>query len=69
VLAAAVFRLSNSAIFDEELVISDQKFGQSTLIAIATSGNTTKIVPTAAGTNTHRGRLLLRLLIRTPLTE
>src|ERR1700679_2584426 len=49
VLAAAVFRLSNSAVFDEELVISDQKFGQSTLTAIGTSGNTTKPVPAAAG--------------------
>src|SRR3979409_71635 len=69
VLAAAVFRLSNNAVFDEELVISDQKFGQSTLIAIASSGSTTKAAPTAAGTNTQRGRLLPRLLIRTPLAE
>ncbi len=68
VLAAAVFRLSNRAVFDDELVISDQKFGQSTLTAIATSGNTTKRAPTAAGTNTQLGKLLRRSLIRTPLT-
>jgi hypothetical protein len=37
-------------------VISDQKFGQSTLIAIAISGTTTNAVPAAAGTYTHRGR-------------
>jgi hypothetical protein len=34
---------------EEGLVINDQKFGQSTLIAIAASGSTTKTVPTAAG--------------------
>src|SRR5438309_6310305 len=67
VLAAAVFRLSSSAVVDDELVISDQKFVQSTLIAIANSGNTTKVAPSAAGTNTHRGRFVGRSLIRTPL--
>src|ERR1700739_73881 len=56
VLAAAVFRLSNSAVLDEGLVISDQKFGQSTLIAIANSGNPTNTVPTVAGIYTQRGR-------------
>jgi hypothetical protein len=45
----AVFMLSNSAVLDEVLVISDQKWGQSTLTATATNGSTTKIVPTAAG--------------------
>src|SRR5215469_8970921 len=69
VLADAVFRLSSSAVFDEELVISDQKFGQSTSIAIDNSGSTTKTIPTAAGMYTQRGRSLQRLLIRTPLTE
>jgi hypothetical protein len=49
VLAEAVFRLSSSAVFDEELVISDQKFGQSTSIATDNSGNTTKTIPAAAG--------------------
>ncbi len=63
VLAVAVFRLSNSAVFDEELVISDQKFGQSTLIAIASNGSTTKIVPTAAGTYTQRGRSVGRCTV------
>jgi hypothetical protein len=63
VLAAAVFRLSNSAVLEEELVINDQKFGQSTLIAIATSGSTTKTVPTAAGTYTQRGRSVGRCTI------
>ena len=53
---AAVLRLSNSAVIDEELVINDKKFGQSTLIATANSGRTTKMVPTAAGTYTQRGR-------------
>lgn len=56
-LAVAVFRLSNSAVLDDELVIRDHKFGQSTLAAIASSGSTTKTVPTAAGTYTQRGRL------------
>src|SRR6516225_49259 len=56
VLAAAVLRLSSSAVLDEGLVISDQKLGQSTLIAIANSGSTTNTVPTAAGTYTHRGK-------------
>src|ERR1700751_1595158 len=63
VLAAAVFRLSNSAVFDEGLVISDQKFGQLTLIAIANSGSTTKTVPTAAGTYTQRGRSVGRCTV------
>jgi hypothetical protein len=63
VLAAAVFRLSNSAVLDEELVINDQKFGQSTLIAIASSGSTTKVVPTAAGMYTQRGRLVGRCTV------
>ena len=66
VLAAAVFRLSNSAVLDDELVISDQKFSQSTLTAIATSGSTTKTVPAAAGMYTQRGRSVQRSLIRTP---
>src|SRR6516165_7301103 len=69
VLAAAVLRLSNSAVFDEGLVISDQKFGQSTLIAIANNGSTTNAVPTAAGTYTQRGRPLQRWLMRTPLID
>lgn len=56
VLAQAVFRLSSSAVFDEELVISDQKFGQSTSIAIDNSGKTTKTIPAAAGMYTQRGR-------------
>src|SRR5271165_2955665 len=66
VLAAAVFRLSSSAVFEEGLVISDQKFAQSTLTAIASSGSTTKSVPTAAGTYTQRGTSVQRPLIRTP---
>src|ERR1700756_2997510 len=66
VLAAAVFRLSNSAVLDDRLVISDQKFGQSTLIAIANSGSTTNTVPTAAGTYTQRGRCVRGPLIDTP---
>src|ERR1700758_4122320 len=66
VLAAAVFRLSNSAVLDDGLVISDQKFGQSTLIAIANSGSRTNAVPTAAGMYTQRGRSVLRPLILTP---
>jgi hypothetical protein len=45
-------------------VISDQKFGQSTLTAIANSGNTTKMVPAAAGTYTQRGRSVGRCLPR-----
>src|SRR6516165_5387768 len=69
VLAAAVLRLSNRAVLDEGLVISDQKFGQSTLIAIANSGSTTNAVPTAAGTYTQRGRSLQPLLMRTPLID
>src|ERR1700755_1552693 len=66
VLAAAVLRLSSRAVFDEELVISDQKFGQSTLIAIASSGSTTNRAPRAAGADTQRRRLLPRLLVPTP---
>src|ERR1700741_5144291 len=61
VLAAAVFKLSNSAVLDEALVISDQKFGQSTLIAIANSGSTTNMVPTVAGIYTQRGRSVRRI--------
>src|SRR6516225_3834445 len=63
VLAAAVLRLSSSAVLDEGLVISDQKFGQSALIAIATSGRTTKTVPAAAGIYTHRGRCVGRCTV------
>jgi hypothetical protein len=63
VLAAAVFRLSNSAVVDEELVISDQKCVQSTSIAIAISGNTTKVVPAAAGIYTQRGRSVGRCTV------
>jgi hypothetical protein len=50
VLAAAVLRLSSSAVNDDVLVISDQKLGQSTLAATAISGRMTKIAPMAAGT-------------------
>ena len=49
VLAAAVFRLSSSAVVADGLVISDQKCGQSTLTATASSGSTTNSAPTAAG--------------------
>src|SRR5271168_2682786 len=63
VLAAAVFRLSTSAVFDDELVISDQKFGQSTLIATANSGSTTNMVPATAGTYTQRGRSVGRCTV------
>src|ERR1700739_3830401 len=56
VLAAAVFRLSNSAVLDDGLGISGQNFGQSTVIAIANSGRTTNTVPAAAGIYTQRGR-------------
>src|ERR1700739_2614381 len=56
VLADAVFRLSSRAVFDEELVISDQKLGQSTSIAIDNSGSTTKTIPAAAGVYAQRGR-------------
>ena len=62
-LAVAVFRLSNSAVFDEELVISDQKFGQSTLTAIASNGSTTKTAPAAAGIYTQRGRSVGRCTV------
>ncbi len=55
VLAAAVFRLSRSAVSDEGLLISDQRFGQSTLTAMANSGKATKTVPAAAGRYTQRG--------------
>ena len=64
VLAAAVLRLSNSAVLDEGLVISDQKFGQSTLIAIANSGRTTNTVPRAAGTYTQLGRSVGRCTVQ-----
>ncbi len=50
VLALDVLKLNSSAVSDESLVISDQKCGQSTLAAIATSGSTTKTAPTTAGT-------------------
>jgi hypothetical protein len=50
VLAAAVFKLNTSAVTDDWLVINDQKWGQSTLAATATSGSTTNSAPTAAGT-------------------
>ena len=49
-LAAAVLRLSTSAVTDDWLVISDQKCGQSTLAATAISGTTTNSAPIAAGT-------------------
>src|SRR5215204_4154083 len=49
VLAAAVLRLSISAVVDDSLLISDQKCGQSTLAATAISGTTTNNAPTAAG--------------------
>ena len=49
VLAAAVLRLSTSAVIEDGLVIRDQKFGQSTFAAIAISGSTTNSAPTAAG--------------------
>ena len=49
VLAAAVFRLSTSAVVDDSLVINDQKCGQSTFAATANSGSTTKSAPMAAG--------------------
>ena len=48
-LAAEVLRLSTSAVVDDSLLISDQKFGQSTLAAIAISGTTTNSAPIAAG--------------------
>ncbi|EPQ80381.1 hypothetical protein MMEU_0906 [Mycobacterium marinum str. Europe] len=48
-LAEAVFKLSTSAVRDDVLVIRDQKFGQSTLAAIATSGRITKPIPAVAG--------------------
>ena len=50
VLARAVRKLSSSAVNDDVLVISDQNRGQSTLVATATNGKTTKIAPIAAGT-------------------
>ena len=50
VLAAAVLRLSTSAVIEDGLVISDKKCGQSTLAATAISGSTTNSAPTAAGT-------------------
>src|ERR1700738_4868635 len=56
VLAAAVFRLSSSAVAEESLLISDQKWGQSTLTAIAISGSPTNTVHTEAGRETQRGR-------------
>src|SRR5262245_2441545 len=49
VLAAEVLRLSNNAVVDDSLLISDQKFGQFTLAAIAISGTTTNSAPIAAG--------------------
>ncbi|PQM48434.1 hypothetical protein C1Y40_01353 [Mycobacterium talmoniae] len=48
-LAAAVFKLSPSAVTADGLVISDQKCRQSTLTAIATSGSTTNAAAAAAG--------------------
>src|SRR5689334_11459290 len=50
VLAAAVLRLNTSAVVDDSLLINDQKFGQSTLTAIASNGTTTNNAPIAAGT-------------------
>jgi len=49
VLAAEVLRLSTNAVVDDSLLISDQKFGQFTLAAIAISGTTTNSAPIAAG--------------------
>jgi hypothetical protein len=42
--------LNNSAVVDAGLVTNDQKWGQSTLTATATSGNTTNTIPAAVGT-------------------
>ena len=49
VLAAAVLRLSTSAVVELGLLTRDQKFGQSTFTATAISGSTTNSAPTAAG--------------------
>ena len=49
VLAAAVLRLSTSAVVDDSLVINDQKCGQSTFAATAIRGTTTNSAPMAAG--------------------
>ena len=50
-LATAVFRLSSSAVVEDRAADqATRSFGQSTLSAIATSGNATKIGPAAAGT-------------------
>jgi hypothetical protein len=50
VLAAAVRRLSSSAVRDEWVLINDQKSGQSTFAAIATSGSVTNTPPMTART-------------------
>src|SRR5574337_71257 len=56
VLAAAVFRLSSSAVTEDGLAISGQKCAQSTFTATATSGKTTNAAPIPAGTYTQPGR-------------
>src|SRR3954465_9893885 len=66
VLAAAVLRLSASAVVDDSLEINDQKFGQSTLAATAISGTTTNSAPIAAGTYIQRGSTDHEPMARTP---
>src|SRR5690349_22041420 len=66
VLAAAVLRLSSSAVVDDSLEISTQKRGQSTLAATAISGTTTNSAPIAAGTYIQRGSTNPDPMTRTP---